>query len=242
MITEMRCLALDDEPMALSVISSFCERIGGISLETYTDPVQGLERIRKSKPELIFLDVEIGDANGIQIARAVPKDCCIIFTTAHKQYAIDGYDIGVVDFLHKPFSFSRFEKAVTKAAGYIKYLQTKDRDNEIVVKEEYMNVSIPLSDIIYIEAMSNYCRIFRENDRCTTSRTSLKSLADGLPKKDFIRIHKSFIVSRRKIKRFTRKEVMLSTGRTLTVGRQYAEDALTSLRTDTAAVSSSDNM
>ena len=109
-------MAIDDEPMALSVISGFCERKGGYELTVFTDPEEALARLDEIRPELVFLDIEMGDISGLDVAKRLPKGCALIFTTAYAQYALDGYDLGVVDFLHKPFSYSRFEKAVEKAS------------------------------------------------------------------------------------------------------------------------------
>ena len=220
---DMRCMAIDDEPMALSVISSFCERKGGISLSVFTDPDEALSNLDSISPELVFLDIEIDGTSGIDVAKRLPESCAVIFTTAYAQYALDGYDLGVVDFLHKPFSYSRFEKAVEKAAMTLEFLHTKNTDKVITVKEDYLNVPVPVSDIIYIEAMNNYCRIYRTGGVVTHTRSTLKSLVDILPGKDFVQIHRSFVVAADKIAGFTKKEVCLLNGKSLPVGRQYAD-------------------
>lgn len=216
-------MAIDDEPMALSVISGFCERKGGYELTVFTDPEEAFSRLDEIRPELVFLDIEMGEISGLDVAKRLPKGCAVIFTTAYAQYALDGYDLGVVDFLHKPFSYSRFEKAVEKASALIEYIRTKKSSQTITVKEEYLNVPIPVSEIIYIEAMNNYCRIFRTGNVCTQTRMTLKSLIDMLPAEGFVRIHRSFVVAADKVSSFNKKEVYLSGGKVLPVGRQYAE-------------------
>jgi len=141
-------MAIDDEPMALSVISGFCERKGGYTLTAFTDPEEALARLDEIRPELVFLDIEMGEISGLDVAKRLPKGCAVIFTTAYAQYALDGYDLGVVDFLHKPFSYSRFEKAVEKASALIEYIRAKKSSQTITVREEYLNVPISVSEII----------------------------------------------------------------------------------------------
>ena len=222
----MTCVAVDDEPLALSVIERFCERRGGILLETFSDPEDALEYISVNRPDLVFLDIEMGEVSGLELARNLPQGTCLIFTTAYVKYAIDGYDLGVVDFLHKPFSFDRFNKAVDKAhliSGLINSLNPMSQ--MITVKEDYSNVQIPLSDIVYVEAMNNYSRIFRTGDVCTSSRTSLKAFMELLPPEGFLKIHRSFVISLDKVVSFTRSEVRMVGGRSLPIGRQFASEA-----------------
>lgn len=110
----MKCIAIDDEPVALSIIRQFCQRSGDIELTTYTDPVEGLQRVKDVRPDLVFLDIEMGGINGIDVARQLPAGVFLVFTTAYAEFAVDGFDLDAVDFLHKPFSYSRFERAVEK--------------------------------------------------------------------------------------------------------------------------------
>ena len=112
---KLTCIAIDDEPIALLIISQFCERKGGLELTTFSEPLTGLREIARRKPDLVFLDIEMNSTNGLDIAHALPPESCLIFTTAHAQYALDGFDLDAVDFLHKPFAYERFEKAVEKA-------------------------------------------------------------------------------------------------------------------------------
>lgn len=224
----IRCVAIDDEPLALDVIDKFCQRIGGIELSTFSDPVQGLEMIRKDKPSIAFLDIEMENITGLDIASQLPEETCFIFTTAYLNYAMEGFELDAVDYLHKPFAFSRFKTAFARAMRRLGIEDTED-SRSILVKHEYSNVSIPLSDILYIEAMEGYVKIYREGDECTISRVILKNIGSQLPEKDFIRIHRSFIVGRSKIKSFNKREVNLKNGMKLPVGRQYSADVMASL-------------
>lgn len=122
---EIYCIAIDDEPWALQVIEQFCQRKGGIKLITFSEPLVGLNEIKRSEPDLVFLDIEMNSLNGIAIAQALTDKCCFIFTTAHAQYALEGFNLDAVDFLHKPFAYERFEKAVDKALRRIEAQHAK---------------------------------------------------------------------------------------------------------------------
>ena len=219
--TVIRCIAIDDEPIALSVISQFCDRLGNIDIAVYSDPRLGLEAVLKNKPDIVFLDIEMNDINGLSIAKEIGSDVAFIFTTAYLQYALDGYDLDAVDFLHKPFSFDRFKVAMEKASRRVAFLKINHRPKTIIVKQEYANISIFTGDITYIEAMENYAKIYRANGGCIISRSSMKAIMEILPTNAFIRIHRSYITPVDKIVSFNRQSVKLSTGLSLPVGRQY---------------------
>ena len=222
----MRCIAIDDEPIALSVISQFCGRLGNIDVAVYSDPRLGLEAVLKNKPDIVFLDIEMNDINGLSIAKEIGSDVAFIFTTAYLQYALDGYDLDAVDFLHKPFSFDRFKVAMEKASRRVAFLKINHRPKTIIVKQEYANISISTDEIMYIEAMENYAKIYRANDGCIISRSSMKAIMEILPINAFVRIHRSYITPVDKIVSFNRQSVKLSTGLSLPVGRQYVENLL----------------
>ena len=150
----MRCIAIDDEPIALNIISEFARRMGNISVETFTNPLKALEEIRRSKPDIVFIDIEMKGMNGLELARIISSDVMFIFTTAYAQFALDGFELNAIDFLHKPFSFNRFEVAVSKAIRQ-KDLQERARHAEedfFIVKSEYKNIKISYADISFIEA------------------------------------------------------------------------------------------
>lgn len=226
----MTCVALDDEPLALSVIERFCERKGNLLLRTFSNPDEAMEYISLNRPDLAFLDIEMEDKCGLDIAANLPKGTCVIFTTAYVKYAMDGYELGVVDFLHKPFSYDRFSKAVDKARLISGFINSKGSMTQTVtVKEDYTNVQVPLSDIIYVEAMNNYCKIYRIGDSCISSRTSLKSFLGQLPRDGFLRIHRSFVISLDKVLSYNRSEVRMVGGRSIPIGRQFAGEVAAAL-------------
>lgn len=110
----IKCIAIDDEPLALTIIAHFCQRTGKMDVSCYTDPEAGMEAIRKEQPELVFLDIEMNSISGLDIAKELPPECEFIFTTAYAQFALDGFNLDAADFLHKPFAYERFLKAVEK--------------------------------------------------------------------------------------------------------------------------------
>ena len=229
----MKCIAIDDEPIALSIISNFCQRHGGLQLiDVYDDPLQGVASIARDKPDLLFLDIEMNDLSGLDIAEQLPEGVMVIFTTAHANYALDSYEFRAIDFLHKPFSYARFDKAVTRALEILEYkkiARTANIESEnqfITIKVEYRNVSIDTSKILYIEAMDNYIKIFTADERMILSQMSLKSIVELLPQGRFVRIHRSFIVSKSKISSYTKQTIKLkvSTKIELPVGRIYSNE------------------
>lgn len=223
----MRCIAIDDEPVALAILSEYCGRFGEIELKCFSDPIIGMEEVKRSAPDLLFLDIRMGEISGVSLAKEIPGGTFLVFTTAYAQYAIDGFDLNAVDFLHKPFSYSRFCTAVKKAKQLktLKELSGKPvlGDEEITVKVEYKNVKIRLSDIIYIEAMENYVRIHHLSSRPILSQMSLKGIQELLPSQ-FVRIHKRYVVPLYRVASYTRTNVTLhNADATLPIGRAYYE-------------------
>ena len=229
MVRNLRCIAIDDEPMALLIIEQFCRRKGGIELTTFSEPTIGLEEIRMKEPDLVFLDIHMNSINGLEIADTLPEKCCFIFTTAYAQYALEGFNLDAVDFLHKPFSYERFEVAVEKA---IRRIESKRHHSPeyLIVKQEYNNVSIPLSDILYIEALGNYVKIFRKSGGHVLTRTNLKAITDLLPVHDFLRIHRSYVIPISSVVSFSRSKVEIEgyVGE-LPIGSQYVASVMDTL-------------
>lgn len=218
----LKCVAIDDEPMALLVIEQFCKRKGGMELTTFSEPHIGLKEIRRTNPDLVFLDIHMDSISGLDIAGTLPEGCCFVFTTAYAEYALEGFNLDAVDFLHKPFSYERFEIAVEKVLRRIEFRRSSVPEC-LVVKQEYSNVNIPLSDILYIEALGNYVKIVRSSGGHVLTRTNLKAITDLLPDKTFLRIHRSYVVSVSSVVSFTRTKVELNgVSELLPVGAQYA--------------------
>ncbi len=218
-------LAIDDEPVALSIIENFCSRLDNkIELALYDNPNQGINYLKNNQVDIIFLDIDINGVSGLDLAKLVPPSTALIFTTAHSDYAIHGFELCATDFLHKPFSFDRFKVAIDKAQNTTITTRIPAIEKEIILKVEYKNVSIKLSDIEYIEAMDNYIKVHRVNQRAVISQMPMKSIMELLPQSDFVRIHRSYIANRSAIESFTKRILTLKSGTSLTVGRIYAKE------------------
>lgn len=223
----MKCVAIDDEPMALEVIKNFCQRMGDMEITTFTNPIMGIEHVKRTHPDLLFLDVKMGEVSGVNLAKEIPQGTFLIFSTAYAQFAVDGFDLNAIDFLHKPYSFGRFEKAVAKVRNAIKLLNYSAapplEGEEITVKVEYKNVTVKLSSILYIQAMDNYVKFFTVDSRPIITQMSMKSLEAMLPENEFVRVHKSYIVPRHRIESYSRTQLTLTGGINIPIGRAYAD-------------------
>lgn len=219
---KLKCVAIDDEPIALEIIKQFCNRLDEVNVETFCEPDSAAAYIRAVEPDVVFLDIEMKDTNGIQFADTLPTGTCVIITSAYMQYAVDGYNIDAVDFLHKPFSFDRFKEALDRARRRLGQRFSTQDISYILVKQDYNNVKVDIKEIKYMEAMENYAKIYLNGSKLIIAHNTLKNLAELVPEKLFVRIHRSYMVPRAGIKSFTRQSVNLQDGTILPVGRQYA--------------------
>ncbi|GHS94549.1 DNA-binding response regulator [Bacteroidia bacterium] len=224
----MRCMAIDDEPLALKLLTRYCSKVPSINLiGAYNDSVEALCYIESLEPDLIFLDIHMPDLSGIQIANSLNKKPLIIFTTAYEQYALTGFELDVVDYLLKPFDFERFLKAYAKAeerlqSSLIKSVQGKNVDEIISFKCKYQNVHLPLHSILYVEAFDNYIKIVTPNETYMPVMT-MKNIQKLLPEERFIRVHNSYIIPIDKIKSFSREKVTTDKIQ-VPVGRAYSKE------------------
>jgi two-component system response regulator LytT len=233
----LNCIAVDDEPLALGLVSKFIEQTPFLKLAgKYAGAVDALKAIHTQNIDVIFLDIQMHDLNGIELARVLDKGVGkprIIFTTAYNQFALEGYKVDALDYLLKPFNYEEFLRAAQKALHYAGLLnkpatQTStvnetdhSNDNYLFLKVEYQLVRIALDDILYFESLKDYVRVAMQNTgKAILSLTSLKALEEKLPPKRFMRVHRSFIVSLDKITSMTKNSVQV--GRKLiTIGDQY---------------------
>lgn len=221
----IKCVAIDDEPIALSIIQEYCKRIGGVELQCFTSPIEGMACVTETRPDIVFLDIEMNSHNGVELAKEMPPETCIIFTTAYSQYALDGFNVDAVDFLHKPVFYPRFEHAIKKAMVLLdaRDVPTRRRDT-ITLKMEYKTVVVDVDDISYVEAMDNYVKVFRSGQSTIVSQITMKEMETMLPADRFIRVHRSFIVSLQAIEKFSNRQIFLKkSDRHIPVGRTYTE-------------------
>jgi two-component system response regulator LytT len=237
----LNCIAVDDEPLALGLVSKFIEQTPFLNLVgKYSGAVDALKAIHQEKIDLIFLDIQMPDLNGIELARVLDKGVekpRIIFTTAYNQFALDGYKVDALDYLLKPFNYEEFLRAAQKALNYHELLNRPNTaapataateaehadDNYLFLKVEYQLVRIALDDILYIEGLKDYVKVHLKNvEKATLSLTSLKALEEKLPAKRFMRVHRSFIVSLDKITTMTKNSLQIGK-MNIAVGDQYKE-------------------
>ncbi|MDE6575268.1 MAG: LytTR family DNA-binding domain-containing protein [Muribaculaceae bacterium] len=221
----IHCVAIDDEPIALSILNEYCSRYGNIRLECFSSPDEGMRHILSSNPDIVFLDIELNSHNGIELARQLPRGTTLIFTTAYSEYALEGFNVNAVDFLHKPIFYPRFLQAMEKAVAWsAKEQNPREQTDTIALKAEHKTVIIALDSVTHIEAMDNYVKVFRRNLPTVISQITMKEMEAKLPPELFIRVHRSFIVSLKAIDRFSNRKIYvhgLSTP--LPVGRTYNE-------------------
>lgn len=231
----MKCIAIDDEPIALSIISRYCKQRGNVELETYSSPRLGMQRIHEWKPDIVFLDIEMNGVSGIELARQLPSSCCLIFTTAYAHYALEGFEVNAVDFLHKPYFYERFDRAMQKAEQWLRMhdlLQVSESSTRrLILKSAYKNVTILVDSILYVESIDNYVKVHLVDGMSVLSKISLRAIEELLPQGEFIRIHRSFMASRIRITDFTHSEVVLGkAGIRLPIGKRYMDDVISLLK------------
>lgn len=191
----INCIIVDDEPHAIEVLVHYVKQTPHLHLvASFTNPIEALQQLIKQKVDLVFLDIQMPEISGIDFIRAIQGKSKVILTTAYSEFALEGYDLYVVDYLLKPIRFPRFLAAVQKAVEQINAV-TEQEDDYIFVKTESKGklLKINLADIDFIESMKNYVAIYRGGQK-TLVYTSMKELEERLPKKQFIRVHKSFII------------------------------------------------
>ncbi|MDQ6530400.1 LytTR family DNA-binding domain-containing protein [Flavobacterium sp. LHD-85] len=232
-MTVLKCIAVDDEPLALRLVETFIEQTPFLELiSTCDNAVDAMGLIRETKPDLVFLDINMPNLSGMELARLIqdqagplPK---IIFTTAYNHYAIEGYKVNAVDYLLKPFSYEEFLRASSKVLQLSEEannnFNTIAADDEFIfLKVEYQWVRISLKDITYIESLKDYVKVHLENSqKALLSLISLKALEEKLPSSKFMRVHRSFIVSLDKISAISKNSIFIDKIE-ITVGEQYKE-------------------
>lgn len=219
----LTCVALDDEPLALQIIAQYCGSIDFINLQkVFTNPDEAKIYIEQNQVDILFLDIQMPDINGIQFYKSLSKKPVLIFTTAFKDYAAEGFNIDAVDYLLKPYSNERFLKAIQKAKEYIEFLSAQDLQyNSIFVKCNNEMVKINLKNIEYIEALDDYIKIYIKPYPVLTLMT-LKGVMEKLPAQLFARVHRSYIVPLNRIEKFSRNKIQIA-GKEIPIGSSYAD-------------------
>jgi DNA-binding LytR/AlgR family response regulator len=218
------CIAIDDEPLALEILRKYLQKIYFLELKgTFTNPDEAIQFIKLERPDLIFLDIQMPDINGLQLAGQIQQyNPAVIFTTAHSEYAVEGFNVDAVDYLLKPIEYERFLKAVYKAKEFLEFVESRDIANtSIFVKSDYQQVKIKLTDIQLIEALDDFIKIYLPDKTIITLMT-LKSIQQKLPEKEFVRIHRSYIVPLSKLEVVSRSKVKVG-DKEVPVGASYSD-------------------
>ncbi|WP_281636735.1 LytR/AlgR family response regulator transcription factor [Flavobacterium marginilacus] len=207
----IKAIALDDEPPALEVLQNFCGKIDFIDLEkTFTKSEDALKYLKKYPVDLLFLDINMPAISGIDFYKKLPRKTMVIFTTAYSEYAVEGFTLSATDYLLKPISFVRFEQAVEKAYSQWKSQNQSSEQQYLFIRADYSLIKILLSDILFIEGLDDYLKIHIQNQKTIVARMTMKALLQKLPESEFIRVHRSFIVSISKIEKVRSKIIYIN--------------------------------
>jgi len=229
----LNCIAVDDEPLALGLITSFIKQTPFLNLTgSFSSGIKALELINTQPIDIIFLDIQMPDLTGLQLAKTLegidqgvrPR---VIFTTAYNSFAIEGYKVDALDYLLKPFDYSEFLMAANKAKNYAELLKqnqqiTGIQEEYIFLKVEYQLVKVALKDINFVEGLKDYVKVQLTDGKFILSLITMKGLEEKLPAQKFIRVHRSFIIAIDKIESITKTSVLIA-GTTINVGDQYKE-------------------
>lgn len=207
----IQCIAIDDEPLALELVSTFCDDIDFINLQkTFTKTSDALKYIKENPVDLLFLDIRMPDISGIDFYKNLEEKTMVIFTTAYSEYAVEGFNLNAVDYLLKPYEPERFRKAVNKAKEFYDYNKKEiNETNFIFVRADYSLIKIDCTEILYIESIDDYLRIHLSGKKPIMTLSTLKAIEDKLPATDFIRVHRSYIVALNKIESVRGKNIQL---------------------------------
>jgi DNA-binding LytR/AlgR family response regulator len=222
----INAIAIDDEPLALKVIQSLCDKTEGINLHrTFTQPSEALRHLQQYPADLIFCDIQMPAMTGINLVKSLQQNTMVIFTTAFSEYAAVSYELNAIDYLLKPINQKRFVQAIIKAQEYFEYINNKDHsgDKSIFIRADFSLVKIPLADILYIEGLADYLKIYITNRKTIVARMPMKDMMEKLPSADFIRVHRSYILPFRKIESVRGATIVMG-DKEFPIGRTYTEE------------------
>ncbi len=225
---KISCVIVDDEPMALNLVESYVQKTPFLELKKKcSSAIEALEFIRTEPVDLLFLDIQMPDLTGIEFSKMLPEHTRVIFTTAFDQYALEGFKVEALDYLLKPFDYAEFLAAANKASTWFALVKGKQQNpvseekEFLFVKSEYRQLRIKLADVMYFEGLKDYIKIWlKGNPKPILTLMSLKSLQEELPEKQFLRVHRSFIVSLKNIEVIERSQILINNQR-ITVSEQY---------------------
>lgn len=222
----IKCIAIDDEPLALELVETFCAEVQYLHLDkTFTQTSLAQKYLRQFPVDLIFLDVQMPDMSGIEFFKSLQQECMVIFTTAHAHYAVESYNLNAVDYLLKPLQLPRFIQACDKAKDFYEYLNNKKSDspNFLYIRSEYALVKIPYSEILYLETLDDYIKIHQLGKKPILTLMSMKKMMERLPQTEFVRVHRSYIIPLSRIESVRGKSISLGVI-DLPIGTSFEKD------------------
>ncbi|BBL07298.1 MULTISPECIES: LytR/AlgR family response regulator transcription factor [Alistipes] len=233
----LKCIAIDDEPLALRQITGYISKIPYLELSaTFNNAIDAQQRLTEEPADLIFADINMPDLNGVDFVRALPDRPMVIFTTAYSEYAVEGFKLDAVDYLLKPFSFADFSRSAAKANSLYELRQNRrsepqetaseatPRDKEYIsVKADYKVSLVRIAEIIYLESEGEYVRMHLADGSTITTLFRLKNMETALPAESFMRVHRSYIVNLRAIKAYVKGRIFLSDNEYIPIGENYKE-------------------
>lgn len=225
---KITCVIVDDEPMALNLVESYVEKTPFLVLkQKCSSAIEAMEFIKNKPVDLLFLDIQMPDLTGIEFSKMLPKDTRVIFTTAFDQYALEGFKVEALDYLLKPFDYAEFLGAANKAHAWFELVNDQQeqklskKKEFLFVKSEYKQLRIKLADVLYFEGLKDYIKIWlKDQPKPILTLMSLKSLEEDLPKSQFMRVHRSFIVSLANIEVIERSQIIINQQR-ITISEHY---------------------
>jgi DNA-binding LytR/AlgR family response regulator len=228
----MKCVAIDDEPLALQLVKNYVEQTGQLELcATFTDTTKAKEFIENNPVDLLFVDIQMPDETGLQFVNGLATKPIVIFTTAFSQYAVEGFNLDAVDYLVKPFEYERFLKAVNKAKDLFEYRLNKEiNEGYLFVKYNYQWNKIFFKDIELIEALDDYIKIYT-GTKPMLIHMSMKIVMEKLPAQKFIRVHRSYIAPVSKISSWNKNAITVA-GKNIPVSYTYQKQLQDVLQKD----------
>ncbi len=221
----LRCIAVDDEPFALKQMVSYIEQTPVLELvESCESAIEALEVIKKESVDLLFLDINMPEMSGMELAQSLDAQTMVVFTTAYEEFAVDSYKVEAIDYLLKPISREDFMRAVKKAVDRKNPVSSVDeKSDEFFVKSDGKIIRISLDEITYIESMSEYVRIHFDEGKSIMTLMSMKNLETSLPSEDFMRVHRSYIVNLNKVQTIERNRIVFNKETYIPVSDQYKD-------------------
>lgn len=222
---QLKCIAIDDEPLSLALIQEYVSRFPALRLvQTFDDAISAAEFLRQTPVDLLFVDINMPDINGIDLVRSLTVKPVVIFITAHRKFAVEGFELEALDYLLKPLNFDRFSRTIQRALEYHQYKQQSGTlpAATIFVRAEYKLVKIALQDVLYIEGLQDYIRIHLQQGKPVMTLMTLKAMLEKLPPAQFRRIHRSYIVPVNRVTAIVNKKVRLGNTIELPIGDSYA--------------------